>query len=92
MKETRINSSFFLCFRDRSSEIATSDARCFSGVEIVGSPPTGLVNISERRQYEDNPTQNSDGKPNVRGSIILAGLFTGIAVIVGRIFTRKKQN
>eukprot|EP00210_Caulerpa_lentillifera_P008543 g8149.t1 len=76
---------------ERLLEISNNDARCFRGVEIVESPPTGLVNITDGRQYEDDRSHNSQGKPNVKGSIFLAGLFTGIAVIVGRIFTRKKE-
>lgn len=75
-----------MCCSDGSK--GTADARCKPGAGISGIKSTGgIVHIQEPGE----PRRPSDGhdKPNIKGSLILAAIFAGVAIIVGKIFVSK---
>lgn len=45
--------------------------------------------IVESKQIEERRTQDPVERPDIKGSFILAGIFTGIAALIGTIFSRK---
>lgn len=66
----------------------SADARCKPGAGISGSRSTGgVVHIQERSERR-RPSDGHD-KPNIKGSLILAAIFAGVAIIVGKIFVSK---
>jgi len=68
----------------------SSEVRCQSGAAISGSAPSvGYVQITEEKRREVRRPSDVHDKPNIRGSLILAGIFAGVAIIVGKIFSSK---
>eukprot|EP00210_Caulerpa_lentillifera_P008654 g8253.t1 len=45
----------------------------------------------EQKQNEERRGMDSSDKPDIKGSVILAGIFTGIAAIIGTIFSRRNE-
>lgn len=78
-------------FSEITDETSLREARCSNGVEIFGSPPTGLCGIGPQELYGDCSSSSISKKPDIKGSFILAGLFTGVAVIVGTVFSRANK-
>lgn len=68
----------------------SAEARCHTGAAIPNSPPSGnYVQISEEKRGEIRRPSDIRQKPNISGSLILAGVFAGAAIIIGKIFSWK---
>eukprot|EP00210_Caulerpa_lentillifera_P001445 g1387.t1 len=87
-----MDSNKHISHKERTNEFSISKDRCFKGVNIVESPPTALVGIRAWGHYEDNGLTGSHGKPDIKRSIFLAALFTGVAIVIGTLFTRKDKD
>lgn len=83
--------------KDVSAEAESSDGsrgnaevRCQSGAVISGSPPSGgYVQITEEKRHEVRRPSDIHNKPNIKKSLILAGIFAGVAIIIGKIFSSR---
>lgn len=83
--------------QDNAAEAENSDGskgsaevRCQSGAVISGSAPSGgYVQISEEKRHEVRRPSDVHNRPNIKGSLILAGIFAGVAIIIGKIFSSR---
>ncbi len=75
---------------DSDAQKATTALRCQTGAAISGSTTAGTY---VQKIIEDNPRDvqrrptPAPEKPFIKRGLLLAGIFTGVAILVGRIFT-----
>lgn len=62
-----------------------AEARCQPGAVLNGSPPSGGYVQINRVRAAARP--NNRERPNLKGSFTLAGIFAGVAIIVGILFS-----
>lgn len=68
----------------------SAEVRCQSGAVISGSAPSGgYVQITEDKRHEVRRPSDVHNRPNIKGSLILAGIFAGVAIIIGKIFSSR---
>lgn len=74
-----------------SGEASRTELRCQPVSVISGSPASGgVVHISEEKRTEIRRPIEYHEPASLKRGVILAGIFTGVSLILGVVFSAKR--